>query len=104
MIKLLELRAEKGYSQRETAKLLQVSQGTYNNWENSKTQPSIEQLILLSKLFEVSVDYLIGNADEFGTVHAGETISSAERALLREFRALNEDAKSALLQFLGKRR
>lgn len=68
MIRLLTLRNEKGYSQREMAKFLNVSQGTYNNWENSNTQPSIEQLIELAKFFNVSVDYLIGNSDETGSI------------------------------------
>lgn len=65
MIRLLELRQEKEWSQREVAKRLFISQGTYNNWENGKTQPSIEQLIALSKLFEVSIDYLVGNTAEY---------------------------------------
>lgn len=64
MIRLLELRKEKEMSQREVAKRLFVSQGTYNNWENEKTQPSIEQLILLSKLFDVSIDYIVGNSED----------------------------------------
>lgn len=64
MIRLLELRTEKEMSQREVAKRLFVSQGTYNNWENGKTQPSIEQLILLSKLFDVSIDYIVGNSED----------------------------------------
>ncbi len=62
MIRLLELRSEREWSQRETAKRLFVSQGTYNNWENGKTQPSIEQLIALSKLFDCSIDYIVGNS------------------------------------------
>lgn len=64
MIRLFELRTEKELSQREVAKKLFVSQGTYNNWKNGKTQPSIEQLILLSKLFDVSIDYIIGNSED----------------------------------------
>lgn len=64
MIRLLELRKEKEWSQRDTAKRLFVSQGTYNNWENGKTQPSIEQLIALSKLFDVSIDYIVGNSTD----------------------------------------
>lgn len=64
MIRLFELRTEKELSQREIAKRLFISQGTYNNWENGKTQPSIEQLILLSKLFDVSIDYIVGNTDD----------------------------------------
>ena len=65
MNRLLELRTEKNLSQRAVAKSLYISQGTYNNWENGRTQPSIEQLIVLSKFFGVSVDYLIGNSDDY---------------------------------------
>lgn len=63
MIRLFELRTEKELSQRSVAKIMNVSQGTYNNWENSNTQPSIEQLIALANFFGVSVDYLIGYSD-----------------------------------------
>lgn len=73
MIRLLELRQEKEWSQREVAQKLFISQGTYNNWENGKTQPSIEQLIALSKLFDVSIDYLVGNSREFDFVSTAPT-------------------------------
>ena len=62
MIRLLELRSEKKLSQRDMAKKFNISQGTYNNWENSKTEPSVEQLIQLSDFFDVSVDYFIGRS------------------------------------------
>ena len=101
MIRLLELRTEKGLSQRETARLMHISQGTYNNWENGKTQPSIEQLIELAKFFSVSVDYLIGNDNEYGGVYAGERLSTDEKAVLRYFRALPDVSKTAFVQFLG---
>ncbi|MBO4939874.1 MAG: helix-turn-helix transcriptional regulator [Clostridia bacterium] len=101
MIRLLELRTEKGLSQREMARELQVSQGTYNNWENGRTQPSIEQLILLSNFFSVSVDYLVGNTDEYGMVCVKLDITEEEKTLLKHFRSLRQDAKDALLQFLN---
>ena len=61
MNRLLELRTAEGLSQRAVAKALFVSQGTYNNWENGRTQPSIEQLIELSKFFGESIDFIVGN-------------------------------------------
>ncbi len=87
MIRLLELRNEKGLSQRELARIMNVSQGTYNNWENANTQPSIEQLISLANFFEVSVDYLIGRTDDMGNAvqprnqsldYAGKLINSVD--------------------------
>lgn len=82
MIRLFELRNEKDLSQRDMAKIMNVSQGTYNNWENSNTQPSIEQLIALAKFFDVSVDYLIGNSDNFGTEN-GNILSDNQREILK---------------------
>ncbi len=72
MIRLLELRNEKEWSQREVAKRLYISQGTYNNWENGKTQPSIEQLISLSKLFDVSIDYIVCNSPEIEITNSSQ--------------------------------
>ena len=48
MTRLFELRKERGLSQRDMAVEFSVSQSTYNNWENARTQPSIEQLIALA--------------------------------------------------------
>ena len=100
MIRLLELRQEKGFTQREIAKELAISQGTYNNWENGRTQPSIEQLISLAELFSVSVDYLIGNADDYLAFSALETLTKEEKTLVKNFRSLPQEARVGLLQFL----
>lgn len=99
MIKLFELRSEKGLSQRELARIMNISQGTYNNWENENTQPSIEQLIALADFFEVSVDYLLGRTDENGTV-----IQSAEQKngqeLLKLYKTADKDVQTAILTIL----
>ena len=102
MIRLLELRTEKGLSQREMAKTLCVSQGTYNNWENGRTQPSVEQWISLAHFFGVSVDYVIGNTDEYGTVRFLDTVMGLEKELVKKFRLLTPEAQKALLEFLEK--
>ena len=100
MIRLLELRVEKGFTQRDMARELNVSQGTYNNWENGRTQPSIEQLIILAGLFSVSVDYLIGYVDDYGAFSALETLTKEEKTLVKNFRSLPQEARVGLLQFL----
>lgn len=102
MIRLFELRTEKGLSQRDMAKEFSISQGTYNNWENGKTQPSIEQLKQLAAFFAVSVDYLIGNAEEYGGVAVGTAHTEEEGNLLKAFRGMDESARLALLKLLEK--
>ena len=103
MIRLLELRVEKGFTQRDMAKELKISQGTYNNWGNGRTQPSIEQLIVLAGLFSVSVDYLIGNTDDCLSFSTVESLTNDEKRLLKNFRSLNQGAREGLLQFLEKK-
>lgn len=52
-------RTELGLSQDDLAAKIYVSRQTVSNWENDKTYPDIESLLLLSVLFDVTVDQLI---------------------------------------------
>lgn len=82
MNRLLELRTENNLTQRAIAKLLNVSQGTYNNWENSNTQPSIEQLIQLSRLFKVSIEYIVRNSDDYGSMFSANDLTAEQKNCL----------------------
>ena len=62
-IRLRELRIEKGVSQEEIAKLLNMSKMAISHWERGNSEPSIEQLKILARYFDVSVDYLVGFSD-----------------------------------------
>ena len=48
-------REERGLSQDEVSKAIFVSRQTISNWENDKTYPDVQSLLLLSQLFEVSI-------------------------------------------------
>ncbi|MBD5805777.1 XRE family transcriptional regulator [Limosilactobacillus walteri] len=56
---LLKLRTEKQLSQTELARRLYVSRQAVSKWENGDADPSIDKLILLARIFKVSLDYLI---------------------------------------------
>ena len=58
--RLKELRCEKGLSQAELAKALNVSQRSISSWETGFRQPDFETLALISQFFEVTADYLLG--------------------------------------------
>ena len=57
--KLKNIREEKGYSQAEVAKLLNISRVSYFNWENGKTKPNQKNLNLLSRLLGVEETYFV---------------------------------------------
>ena len=52
-------RNEKGLSQEELAERVYVTRQTISNWENNKSYPDINSIVLLSEIFEISIDNLI---------------------------------------------
>lgn len=61
-MKLKELRQTNNKTQAEMVSILKLkNQQTYCNYENEKTQPTIDLLIKIANYFNVSLDYLCGN-------------------------------------------
>lgn len=58
--RIKEIRQEKNLSQRDFAKLLNITQGALCRWEKGENLPNIEILFQIAKTLEVSADYLIG--------------------------------------------
>ena len=52
-------RKEKNLSQDELAEIIFVSRQSISNWERGATYPDLQNLLLLSKVFEVSLDQLV---------------------------------------------
>ncbi len=62
--RIRELRTERGMSQDDLAARVYVSRQTISSWENGKTYPDVQSLLLLSNIFDVTVDSLIkGDVD-----------------------------------------
>jgi len=61
--KLKELRTWKGLSQMNLAKETGLSQSAIAKWELGKTEPTASALIVLSRYFNESVDYILGLQD-----------------------------------------
>lgn len=57
--KIKYYRGEKNFSQEELAERVYVSRQTISNWENNKSYPDINSIVLLSEIFEISIDNLI---------------------------------------------
>ena len=61
---LYELRTKHGFSQDELAEKVFVTRQAVSRWENGDTVPNTETLKLLSKLFNVSINTLLGSPRE----------------------------------------
>ena len=58
---ILELRTKNGFSQDELAEKIHVTRQAVSRWETGETIPNTETLKLLSKLFDVSINTLLGS-------------------------------------------
>ncbi|MDA3965985.1 helix-turn-helix domain-containing protein [Enterococcus thailandicus] len=72
--KLKEERLKNEYTQEDIAKILNVARSTVSSWEVSRTYPDLSFLITLSKLYGVTVDYLIKDEEE--TIDNNQTIKT----------------------------
>ena len=58
--RLLALRKEFEYTQRQISEMLGISQPSYIRYENGTAQPTLQNLVKIADIFDVSVDYLLG--------------------------------------------
>lgn len=61
--RLKELRLQHGLTQAQLGEKVGVKQNTFTNWENGKRTPSLEDIVKLSNLLNVSIEYLVGYSD-----------------------------------------
>lgn len=65
--KLYQLRKKSGLSQEQLAEQINVSRQAISKWESGSAFPESEKLIIISKYFGVSVDYLLKDEVEDDT-------------------------------------
>lgn len=85
--RIKNLRNNKGLSMSELANRLGVSKSRINMWENGNSIPNQDILILISKEFNVSIDYLLGNEQMEGK----EPESQRLRYLQRNLKKMDEE-------------
>lgn len=112
MNRIKSLRQKRGLSQQELAKLLFVNQTAVSQWERGSTNPSTDTAIALANFFDVSVDFLLGRAEEvpakikrtipvLGTVPAGVPIEAIEDVL--DYEDLSPEEANDSYEYFGLR-
>ena len=61
--KIIEKRKQKSMTQNELADALFVSRQAVSKWEMGKSIPSIEVLLEMTKLFDVTIDYILDGSE-----------------------------------------
>ena len=59
MIGLKNIRKQRKLNQQKVALDLNISREALSHYENGKREPSLNMLVIMSKYFNVSIDYLI---------------------------------------------
>ena len=58
--RLLEQRKLNKMTQQQISEYLHITQPSYIRYENGSAEPSLENLVKIADLFDVSVDFLLG--------------------------------------------
>ena len=62
--RIRDLRNDRGLTQKQVAKLLNVSQNTYSQYEIGISRFPLDAVVRLAEYYNVSIDYLVGLTDE----------------------------------------
>lgn len=102
MKRITELRKEAKLNQTGLAMKLNVSQKMVSAYETGTHQPSIEVLRELSRIFGVSVDYIIENSDIKAPADkfSKSGLTDAEIELLDLFKELDKDSQQKAIGIL----
>lgn len=88
---IYELRTKRGLSQDQLAEKVLVTRQAVSRWENGETVPNTETLKLLSKLFDVSINTLLGSPRKLVCQCCGMPLEDDEIIGHNHDGSLNED-------------
>lgn len=77
-----KLRKDKGLTQDEVARKLNISPQAISKWENDLSYPDVALLVEIAKIFNVTVDELLGNKQE-QTVYVVEKKKPISKMVLK---------------------
>lgn len=75
-VHLKRIRKERHLSQEQVAQRLNISRQAISRWENDLAMPDIDNLVVLSRLYEVSIEELLGEKEVISEEETGTLIES----------------------------
>lgn len=97
--RLKNLRENAGFTQEQLGKKLNVVKSNISMYENGTRIPNADILEQLSKIFDVSIDYLLGKTDvkKYESPYDDEL----EKVLFSKAKELNTEEKRAILNVIN---
>ena len=62
--RLTNIRRSKGFTQKQVADGIGISEVGLQNYENGRRKPAFDVLVALADFYDVSLDYLVGRSDD----------------------------------------
>lgn len=94
--KLTKFRIELGMNSKEFAEFIGLPPTTYSNYENKNRTPTLDNLVVICKALNLSLDELVfNNIEDMITPTVDELL---EAKLVQYFRVLNEKGKIKILE------
>lgn len=85
-----QYRRARGYTQKELAEIMHVSEKTISSWEVDRTEPNMGDIELLADCLDVQKSVLVG--EEL----TEEKLSAKEMAILSAYRLASKDTRTAV--------
>ncbi|WP_206458658.1 helix-turn-helix domain-containing protein [Anaerovorax sp. IOR16] len=94
---LKNLRTQKCLTQLQLAEMLNLSKANISKYEAGTVEPNIETLKMISNIFGVSVDYLLGKEK---TAPKEQSLTSEQKKIAVATRGLSDDELNQVIDFV----
>lgn len=101
MKNLKKLREAHKMSQQKLAEKLFVTQQSIYKYENDLAYPTLDTLKLMSKIFSVSIDYIVDNEQSNKSPENLYLLNEDEKNMIENYRQLSPDVKKNILFLLN---
>lgn len=98
-LKLNELLKESQMSRNDLAKKLNITPTSLTRYIKGHREPDFQTLCILTKIFNVTTDYLLGLEDEAGISIINTNLTDEEQRLLDYYRALPPELRSGVMTY-----
>ena len=100
MNRIKQLRLEKNILQSELADILKVRQNTISHWETGRNEPDKQALLAMSKYFDVSIDYILGNSDlkKEPTQDELDSLTDLQKEIIALMGNMSQESQAELLK------
>lgn len=99
--RLKDLREERDLLQKDIADILGVKRSTYAGWETGKDTIPFKRIIMLSKYYKVSIDYIMGLSNKNEYIDIYEVDLKVFGSNLRKFRKENNLKQKDVFKLLN---